>query len=83
MNHTIPSTIKNILMSAFSQDTYRQLNGAHYGILDGRKMFTVQSDKANEWLSTTFGLNTNDNEHQFEGFVFDFNWTTQKWMVGS
>jgi hypothetical protein len=41
----------------------------------------ITDERVNAWLCKHFGLNTSDNDHEFDGFKFRFNWNIQVWYV--
>ena len=43
----------------------------------------VTDYNVNVWLTKHFGLCTDINEHEFDGFKFLFGWNSQSWYVGA
>lgn len=41
----------------------------------------VNNQRAQEWLSKTLSLYTDDNEHNLGNWIVDFDWKTQRWFV--
>lgn len=73
---------KRAAMAAYRGKVYQEyMDLPCYGILAGKKTFVIRDNDVNEWLSSKLGINSNDNEHEIDGFIFDFSWMIQRWVV--
>lgn len=80
----LTNKVKQAALAAFKSGSFVEFQqDPCYGILAGRKLFQVQGETVQMWLSDNLGLNTNDNMHVIGGFIFWFDWGTQTWRVGA
>lgn len=68
-----PSTIRAALNAATKMPTLSK----------DRTKFKINNKVAQSWLTQHFGLVTDDNEHEIDGFTVNFDWKTQEWYISN